>query len=247
MHPDFSFVVHHGIELLVYTPWWKAGVVHGMTTRQLSFDRAAAQDSAERLCAAVGVEGLVLPTQVHGSTVLDLRRSTSVWGSSGDEGRVLRQGECDALLIPSHHDSACRAYAAGVLSADCVPIIVRGASSVVLIHAGWRGLANGVIAEGVRALADPRDAVVMACAGIGRYQVGAEVVEAIGGSAVYQDTPHGLLLDTGATAIKQLQAAAPRVQVVSAEICTISDQRFHSHRRDASGAGRCVTFFCGPR
>jgi copper oxidase (laccase) domain-containing protein len=247
MHPDFSFVLHHGIEVLVYTPWWEVGVLHGMTTRQLSFDRSQAPNSAARLCAALGVEGLVLPTQVHGSTVLDLRGASLVRSGVGDEGYVLRQGECDAVLCASRGNVASCAYAVGVLSADCVPIIVRGASSVVLIHAGWRGLANGVIAKGVRALDVPQDAVVMACAGIGRYQVGNEVLEAIGGSAVYQETPQGVLLDTGATAIKQLQAVAPGLQVVSAEICTISDPRFHSHRRDASLAGRCVTFFCPPR
>jgi hypothetical protein len=244
MNPEFSLVTHHGIELLVYLPWWRAGIVHGMTTRQLSFDRGTAPISATRLCAAVHTQRLVLPTQVHGDVVLDLRREDALASAlEGGVDSVARQGECDAIVVHAQQVGSPYTYVVGVLSADCVPVIVRGTSGVALIHAGWRGLANGVIEKGVGMVGKPQEAVVMACAGGGRYQVGPEVVEAIGPTAVAQATSESLMLDTAATAINQLRAAASSIHVVSSGICSITDTRFHSHRRDAAHAGRCLTFY----
>lgn len=243
MNPNFSVVTHHGIELLVYLPWWRVGIIHGMTTRQLSFDRGPAPTSATRLCAALPTEKVILPTQVHGDVVLDLRHCDALSRALEGDDSVARQGECDAVVVPAQHgDSPCT-YAVGVLSADCVPVIVRGTMGVALIHAGWRGLANGVIGKGVRMVGEPQEAVVMACAGGDRYQVGPEVIEAIGPTAAVQATSDALMLDTAATAIKQLRAAAPTIHVVSSGICSIQDTRFHSHRRDAAHAGRGLTFF----
>ena len=39
-----------------------------------------------------------------------------------------------------------------VLTADCLPVVLAGREAVAVLHAGWRGLAGGVLAEGVRAL-----------------------------------------------------------------------------------------------
>ena len=39
-----------------------------------------------------------------------------------------------------------------VLAADCLPVALGGEGAVAMVHAGWRGLAAGVLEEGVLAL-----------------------------------------------------------------------------------------------
>ncbi len=45
-----------------------------------------------------------------------------------------------------------RGVAPMVLTADCVPIAIAGDGAVAMLHAGWRGLAANIVAEGVAAL-----------------------------------------------------------------------------------------------
>ena len=45
----------------------------------------------------------------------------------------------------------CRGVAPMVLTADCLPVAVAGDGAVAMLHAGWRGLAGGIVAEGVAA------------------------------------------------------------------------------------------------
>jgi YfiH family protein len=70
-----------------------------------------------------------------------------------------------------------------VLTADCLPVFLcdKNGTKVALLHAGWRGLAAGVIEAGVQALAMPGDellAYLGPAIGPGSYEVGDEVREA---------------------------------------------------------------------
>jgi copper oxidase (laccase) domain-containing protein len=248
IRPDFELVEHAGVTLLVYRPWWNAGVVHGMTTRQLAFSGSSFESDVVTLQEAIGVANLALPRQCHGAEVVDVRmaeRHADILQSDGD---LVRRVTGDAILAPARQvTTSVTAY--GVMTADCVPVIVRGENGYALIHAGWRGLANGVIAAAVAALGAPVEALIFACAGAERYQVGREVLEAIGSTAVHAQpdpTEDRYLLDTVETSIRQLRAIAPQLAVHAARVCTLSDSRFHSHRRDGDGAGRCVSFVVPP-
>jgi polyphenol oxidase len=129
-----------------------------------------------------------------------------------------------------------------VLTADCLPIAVAGDRAVAMLHAGWRGLAGGIVAEGVRAIRElGADGPLVAAIGPGAggccYEVGEEVHEAF---AAYGDrVRHGRNLDLKAIARDQLERAG--VQTVhDVELCTIcSDESlFFSHRRDRGVTGR---------
>lgn len=247
MNQDFAFVEHNGLALLVYVPWWRSGQLHGMTVRPLSFGGDDVRAAARMLCGAIGVNRLALPRQVHGNEVLDLRDQVITDEIERAYGDLLKRRECDAIICPASQVESGARTAYGVLSADCVPIIVRGRSAFALIHAGWRGLANGVIARAVSCIDEPEEAIVFGAAGGDLYEVGREVIDAIGDSAVYKPRPgaaHTLLLDTAETAINQLHRSGAFRRVVSAGVCTIADERFHSHRRDREEAGRAVTFIC---
>jgi copper oxidase (laccase) domain-containing protein len=105
-----------------------------------------------------------------------------------------------------------------------------------MIHAGWRGLAGGVLEEGVEALRElgqggPIGALLGPCAGVCCYEVGPEVHEALGrpgprGPADLRAIARGRLTDAGVSDVAELGA------------CTICDERFFSHRREGTAAGR---------
>jgi YfiH family protein len=149
----------------------------------------------------------------------------------------------------------------GVVTADCVPILLacaRGAG-VAAVHAGWRGLARGVVEAGVLELARASGAPpARIAAAIGPhigaccYEVDAPVVDAIaarlGPEALASAAPVRAghwLLDLGALAALALaRAGVPRRAIGNAAArCTACDAaNFHSHRRDGAGAGRLVHF-----
>jgi len=199
--------------------------------------------------------GVVRPRQVHGCGVL-----RAGVGSAG-AGQL---GPADALLTT---EAGCRI---GVVTADCVPVLLAsaGGTAVAAIHAGWRGLAAGVVEAGVRALAEvvPGErlhAAVGPCIGPCCYEVDAPVVEALAAHfsdrlepALRSSRPGHWKLDLVGLALSALRDSglatarlgllrprqpgrAPRGSAASA-FCTCCDERFESHRRDGSRAGRML-------
>src|SRR5205823_8273805 len=83
------------------------------------------------------------------------------------------------------HATAMRGVAVMVLAADCLPVALGSDAAVAIVHAGWRGLAAGVLEEGVRALREvggrgPIEAVIGPGAGARCYEVGSEMEDALG-------------------------------------------------------------------
>jgi YfiH family protein len=176
----------------------------------------------ERLRARIGVERLVRGYQVHGCVV---ERVDAV--PAPDTKRREADGQATALS------------GAGVmvLAADCLPVALGSASAVAMVHAGWRGLAAGVLQSGVDALRQLGGeeqilAVIGPGAGACCYEVGPEVRAIFGAT-----DPDERRIDLRAIARERLIAAGV-TQVREVGACTICDERFFSHRREGAGAGR---------
>lgn len=133
-----------------------------------------------------------------------------------------------------------------VLVADCLPVLLacREARAVAAVHAGWRGLAAGVLETTLGCLAEeagcrPEQLVAWLgpCIGPRRFEVGEEVVQALGGGPRF--TPQGVrdgrarwLADLAGLARDRLQAAGVG-SVAGGAWCTVEDpSRFFSYRRD---------------
>ena len=139
--------------------------------------------------------------------------------------------------------TALRDVAPMVLTADCLPIAVAGGGAVAMLHAGWRGLAAGVIGEGVRAVRGlqtdggaPLHAAIGPGAGACCYEVSDEVrhVFASYGPAARRSRN----LDLKAIAQRQLEDAGVG-SIDDVGLCTIcSESLFFSHRRDRGITGR---------
>lgn len=131
-------------------------------------------------------------------------------------------------------------------AADCVPVLLARAdgSAVAACHAGWRGLLGGIVGETVRALgAGPLVAAVGPCAGRGRYEVGPEVAAPFA-ARFGGDVLDGRNLDLATCAARALVAAGVDAESVEVSgLCTISDERFFSHRREPHGGRQCGIVF----
>jgi YfiH family protein len=129
-----------------------------------------------------------------------------------------------------------------VLTADCLPVLfcnVEG-TEIAAAHAGWRGLANGMLETTVSAMhSKPEDIMAWLgpAAGALRYEIGEEVRTAFlslsaEAETAFMATRKGhYLIDMVAIAKQRLQAVGVK-QIYGGEYCTISDIRFYSHRRE---------------
>lgn len=175
---------------------------------------------------------LALIRQVHGPRVL--RRDELGQASGPAPSEDLEEADGQATSLPG--------IAPVVMTADCLPIAVAGGGAVAMLHAGWRGLAEGVIEAGVRTLrALAPDAELSAAIGPGAgvccYEVGDEVHARFLGSGA--EVSRGRNLDLKGIARAQL-AAAGVSQVHDVGLCTICSPAtlFFSHRRDHGLTGR---------
>jgi YfiH family protein len=153
--------------------------------------------------------------------------------------RVERRAAGDGALSEADGQATnARGVAALVLTADCLPVAVVGTRAVAMLHAGWRGLADGVLENSVEALRELGDhgelrAAIGPGAGGCCYEVGPEVQAAFGRPAVRTK------IDLKAIAAERLTAAGV-AQVHDVGICTMCADPglFFSHRRDGGLTGR---------
>lgn len=138
-----------------------------------------------------------------------------------------------------------------ILTADCLPVVFAAddGREVAAAHAGWRGLAAGVLEATVAAMRTPAERVIAwlgPAAGPQAYEIGEDVRAAFvdrdpaAHVAFLATRPGHWRVDLYALARMRLaQAGVTRVH--GGGLCTISDpQRFFSHRRDAR-TGRLAT------
>lgn len=221
---------------------------HGLGVSQPPFDAfnlgARCGDAAEAVAENRRqlADALRLPSpprwlrQVHG---IDVVRDPAVVDHIDDEP------EADAAVTSTP------GTVLAILSADCLPVVfaARDGSRIGAAHAGWRGLADGVLEATVAAMATPADDIVAwlgPAAGPDAYEIGVDVFEAFvsrdaSASAAFAPTRRGhWKVDLYALARRRL-AAVGVTDVHGGTLCTMSDpHRFFSHRRDRRG-GRIAT------
>lgn len=135
-----------------------------------------------------------------------------------------------------------------ILTADCLPVLFCSAdgSCIGAAHAGWRGLAGGVLEATIEALPAPREQLLAwlgPCIGAASYEVGAEVRTAFvdadaGAAACFEATrPGHWLCDLAALARRRLIAHGV-TQIHGGGFDTLSDERFYSYRGEGASSGR---------
>lgn len=191
----------------------------------------------DALAKRTGITAVQWLNQVHGNRVV-----------ACGPGTVGQVPEADAAWTRE------RGFGLAVLTADCVPAVIvdRHATVVGVAHGGWRGLVGGVLTNLVTALpVPPQDQVAWLGPAIGpvAYEVGDEVAAAVTGlpdgellgrQCLRPGKADGKwLLDLFALSECLLHRAGVPT-VLCERLCTFSDRRFYSYRRDGR-TGRMAT------
>ncbi len=155
----------------------------------------------EALRTELGLERIVCGPQPHGVGIAEDDREADV--------RLTREPGVGVL----------------VFVADCLPVALQGPDGVCIAHAGWRGLAAGVLEAAAEAVAATH-AVIGPGAGACCYEVGPEVHEAFG------LTPRRATIDMKALAAERLGG----LEVRDVGVCTICSPAHFSYRRDRTDA-----------
>ena len=171
--------------------------------------------------------------QVHGTRVL----------SSEDPGG---DNQADGWLLSRPRDVC------AVLTADCLPVVLcdRNGQQMAVVHAGWRGLAGGVVEAAATAMTAPPEQLLAwlgPAIGPAAFEVGGDVRAAF----VAQDTAAADAFSAGRAAdhwyadiyllARQRLARLGITAIFGGQWCTLTDaERFFSYRRDGT-TGRMAT------
>jgi polyphenol oxidase len=209
--------------------------------------QAQALENRRRFAAALGATPIYLE-QVHGADVLLL-------GPDALDAAPARRGDASVTAVPG--------LGCTVLVADCLPVLLccEDGRAVGAAHAGWRGLAAGVLENTVAALCElarcaPADLMAWLgpCIGPRQFEVGADVLQAFGVEPRAVDDRHFVarprpdgsprwLADLPRLASDRLAALGVR-RVSGDQHCTVEDRsRFFSFRRDGL-TGRMAAAIC---
>ncbi len=209
-------------------------------------DPVKVAENRARAMGGIGVqaERLVTAYQVHSSEV----------------ARVVRPWNREAAPRADAMVTKEPGLALGILTADCVPILLadRKAGVIGAAHAGWRGALNGIAEAVIAAMVElgaRRDAIV---AGIGpaigprSYEVGPEfpapfLEQAAGNADFFRDAPRGghAYFDIKAYVARRLgDAGLGHVETRPEDTCA-EENRYFSYRRschrDEADYGRCLS------
>jgi YfiH family protein len=190
---------------------------------------AGERDEVLSRVAGEAPKDLAWAKQIHSPTVLPAQAGAC--------------GEGDALWT----DRA--GLALSVVTADCVPVVLAGPGGIAAVHAGWRGLVNGVISATLCELPGQLSewtAWIGPAIGACCYEVDEDVAAQVIASsdpAVAVPGPAGRPhLDLPGVARRQLEAAGVG-EVVWLVRCTRCDEeKLSSYRREGKGGGRNVAF-----
>ena len=239
-----------GIGCAELSGWFtRYGLIAGITTRagpagdfDLGLMTTDPSDSVASRWAALNqafasdFPGVVVSLQPHGTEVREHQSSFEGWTVlTGYDGHITR---LDGVLL-------------AVTVADCVPVYVAHppTRSIALFHAGWRGIAAGILERGIDQLAAmvaaPPSELVMHCGvaiGPDHYEVGPDVLEQLGLDAGKGPAPADL---RGVVAVRARAAGVERI--TRSPWCTYRDsEHFWSHRRDREAAGRMIAYLGRP-
>ena len=208
------------------------GFEHGFFTRR--WKGRGPDELAGYISAGISVHR---PQQVHSGTVLN-----------ASDAHQDPWPEADGLVSTGGSQSL------WVCGADCTPVLIAdsGTGHAAACHAGWRGVAAGILITALDRLVERgarrKDLVVALGPAVSgtHYQVGEEVVEAIAasmadpvdlsvcGAVLPDEQPGRHRLDIRTAARLQLQQAGlADIQISQCPLCTVSEpELFHSWRRD---------------
>jgi len=184
--------------------------------------------------------------QVHGATVVNgadpAVRSVAWTDRPTVEGDALVSFDRDVVLA--------------VRTADCAPVLIAcpTTGAVAAVHAGWKGLAKGVVRDAVKSLVRGDASPIGLLAAIGPcicekcYEVGEDVARHFPESVdPVKDHPGKFMMELAlAVEVSLITAGLTSDNIDRLDICTACGNRgLHSHRASGGNCSRQLAFICG--
>ena len=152
-------------------------------------------------------------TQVHGVEIVSLETLPS---------------EADGMMV-SWQDLN---QPLAIKTADCMPIVVEGEKGVIFLHAGWKGLADGILKRPEMALINPQQVFIGPSIHVCCFEVSPEFKENFKQSSFFKESDGKIYFDLQQEASRILKEEFPHLLVSIAPVCTCCNNKFHSYRRD---------------
>lgn len=195
-------------------------------------DPGAVATNRARAADAFSVDRFTVPGLVHGTTIEGVHAGTA--GDGFDAPPESLAGADGAFTDEP-------GIALGAYSGDCLVAVMASEAEgrIAIVHAGWRGLADGVLPAAVAAFADPSRVRVAVGPTIGpcHYEVGEDVVEVVaaatpGGAVVVRRSGARAHLDLVGSARRILAGAGVKAIHESGACTACERDRFFSHRAE---------------
>lgn len=160
--------------------------------------------------------------QVHGTNILPINQQTPHLS--------LSDSSADGLVSKLDHGGPLPML---IVTADCLPIFFEGPGGISLIHAGWRGLAQGILSNPILQEINPQQIVIGPHICTKHYEVGEDFK-----SNFPQDTASFIhhnkqvFFDMNSFVTEKIKSIFKSAKIISNAPCTFCDDSFHSYRRN---------------
>lgn len=146
---------------------------------------------------------------------------------------IVQEDQCQSQLTEADGILGSEIIPKAILTADCVPLVLIGKDSHVVIHAGWRGLAQNILSHELVKKINPTYAFIGPHIRPEHYEVQADFLGNFPHFPEAFTRHHGnIYFNLASVAVKQLKTTFPDIVIEDCGLCTFADQKFHSYRRN---------------
>lgn len=183
----------------------------------------------------LSVDSIYLLDQTHSNHIVNV--SDRLNGDCQADGIWLNKNQYPELINK----------AIGIRTADCLPIFIQTTSKIILLHAGWRGVADGIIENSIDIIKDDLIEKLFigpsACSDC--YEVQKDCLSKFQFS-INKTIGDKFFLDLSTTALEIFKSKCnfkSEAVLSQSQICTITDLSWHSYRREKESRGSNLLYF----
>ena len=119
-----------------------------------------------------------------------------------------------------------------IKTADCMPIVIEGEKGVIFLHAGWRGLADGILGKPEIEMMKPQRVFIGPSIHECCFEVSEDFQENFQGSPHFKKVGNKFFFNLQEEAKRTLRMKYSSLLISYAPICTCCNEKFHSYRRN---------------
>lgn len=167
--------------------------------------------------------------QVHSDIVIDLSKENSP-----------EEIKADGMIAPPDFQ-----IPLVIVTADCLPVFIKGKKGICFLHAGWKGLENGILNHDLVRYIEPEYAFIGPHISAKNYEVGDEFKDYFKNSPAVAEQNNRLCFDLGQEATRQIKSLFGDIQVEESQQCTFESEELHSYRLNKTSDRNWNVFFSG--